>query len=349
MIRNNKWNLLLSSIIILLPALVGLALWEKFPEQTITHGGSGKALAVLGAPLMILALQWISVFFTARDPKNRVQSRKVVRVVLWICPMLSLFVSGVTYTIAFGAAHNVKSLTLFFLGLLAILLGNYMPKCKPNHTIGIRTRWALSNEENWNATHRFGGKVQVAGGLLLMICAFLPEAVFPWALVGLLLAVAGLPTLYSYWYYRQQVRTGTARPVFVSKWHKGILAALVIGLIAINVIGDVTIQYGEDAFTVQTIGGSNLTVAYEDIDSVEYRDEFDIGLKTSGFGSLKLCLGTFENDEFGYYACYVYNGCSSCVVLQVKGEALVINGSDEEQTQAIYAEIQQRVLDAQAS
>ncbi len=57
-------------------------------------------------------------------------------------------------------------------GALLIVLGNYMPKIKPNYFIGIRTPWTLESEAVWNKTHRLGGKVFIAMGMLSMLTAF---------------------------------------------------------------------------------------------------------------------------------------------------------------------------------
>ena len=138
------------------------------------------------------------------DPKNKMQNKKVFGMVLWICPILSFFTSGIIYADAFGIAFNMETLVLLLIGLLFIIIGNYMPKCKQNYTIGIKVTWALANEEYWNATHRFGGKVWVIGGFLLMACAFLPEAVISWASILILPVIALLPVVYSYVYYRKQ-------------------------------------------------------------------------------------------------------------------------------------------------
>lgn len=48
------------------------------------------------------------------------------------------------------------------LGLLFLWVGNYFPKLRRNRTLGIKVSWTLGNEENWNRTHRFAGKVWVA-------------------------------------------------------------------------------------------------------------------------------------------------------------------------------------------
>ncbi|MFQ8814402.1 MAG: SdpI family protein [Gallintestinimicrobium sp.] len=51
-----------------------------------------------------------------------------------------------------------------------MVIGNYLPKVKQNNTIGIRVVWSLMDEENWNATHRFSGKLWMASGILCMLC-----------------------------------------------------------------------------------------------------------------------------------------------------------------------------------
>lgn len=112
MLKQNKKMLVLTSVVTLLPVLAGLLLWNKLPEQMATHWGisgtadgwSGRAFAVLGVPAIVLALHWLCVLITAKDPRNKNQGRKAQRMVLWICLVLSLFVNGMVYASAFGMA-----------------------------------------------------------------------------------------------------------------------------------------------------------------------------------------------------------------------------------------------------
>ena len=92
MIKRNKLKLIFSSILIFLPSVVGLLLWNRLPESMTTHWGadgnadgfSGKAFAVFGMPLILLAIHWLCIFFTTKDPKNKDQNHKVFGLVLWI-------------------------------------------------------------------------------------------------------------------------------------------------------------------------------------------------------------------------------------------------------------------------
>ena len=212
MIKKNLKALIISSIVILLPMVVGLLLWDQLPERFVSHWGidgqpdgwAGKPMAVFGMPLFILAVQWIGALVTAADPKNKNQTNKAFTVVLWITPAISLLGAGMIYGTALGMVIQVNTLMPIFMGILFLFVGNYLPKCKQNHTIGLKLPWTLDNEENWNATHRLGGKVWVAAGVLMLLCTFLPES---WNVVGVFVvtvAAVVIPCVYSYVYYRKQ-------------------------------------------------------------------------------------------------------------------------------------------------
>ena len=115
------------------------------------------------------------VVFSDRRNRDR-QSKKAIRLIFWVMPFVSLLVGGVAVMIEQGvsSAGALSSLMALGFGLMFLLLGNYMPKLRQNSFMGIRVKWTLENEANWNATHRFGGKVWVAGGFACMAGALLP-------------------------------------------------------------------------------------------------------------------------------------------------------------------------------
>jgi len=210
----NKKQLFWSSVLILLPVLVGLLLWNRLPDRVATHWGLGgepngwssKTFTVFGMPLFLLAIHWFCLFFTGRDVKNKDQNSKVFRLVSWLVPALSFMVFGVIYGTALGLKFQIGNIVFLFTGILFIAVGNYLPKCKQNRTIGIKVKWALENEENWNATHRMAGKVWVIGGICFMLCVFLPPVVAAVVEVGGILALVAIPTIYSYNYSKKQQR-----------------------------------------------------------------------------------------------------------------------------------------------
>ena len=213
MIKRNKWKMAVSSVIILLPILAGLILWNDLPRQMATHWGiggsadrwSGRAFAVFGMPLTLLAVHWICALVISLDPRNKNQSPKATGLIFWVCPAISLYVSAIIYTWAFGMEVGMDIVLPAAMGLMFLVIGNYLPKCRQSHTIGIKVLWALRDEGNWNATHRFGGKVWVIGGVLLLLCVFLPKAMIPYTVVGIAFVLGRLPVAYSYIYYRRNL------------------------------------------------------------------------------------------------------------------------------------------------
>lgn len=205
----NKRTLILTSAVILLPMLIGLALWNRLPEQMPTHFGfngtadgySSRLFAIVGLPMFILAMQLIGAFVLRADPKKQNISEKLVQLTLWICPAVSLFVGVSMYASALGYVLNINRFVSVFVGLLFVVMGNYLPKCRPNYTMGIRIPWTLADEENWNHTHRFAGYVWIVVGLVVLASAFFGG--LNNVLTVLLIAAAVSPAVYSYLYAKR--------------------------------------------------------------------------------------------------------------------------------------------------
>ncbi|MCD8395683.1 MAG: SdpI family protein [Lachnospiraceae bacterium] len=212
MLKSNRRTVILSSIVILLPVLAGLLLWNRLPDQMATHwstsntpdGFSSKAFAVFGIPVFLLIMHFFCLLATAGDAKQKDQNKKVLGMVFWIIPLVSLFTNGMIYAAALEKEFHVLTVCSVMMGLLFLFLGNYFPKIKQNRTIGIRFSWTLNNEENWNRTHRFAGKVWVIDGLVLLLSIFLPGGVLMPVLFGTIVVAVVLPFLYSWRIYREQ-------------------------------------------------------------------------------------------------------------------------------------------------
>ena len=203
MIRKNLKILIITSIIILLPILIGLALWSQLPDKIPTHwnaageidGWSSKGFAVFVLPLMMLGFQLVCFFATLSDPKQKNHPQKMLHLAFWIIPVISTILAVVTYASAMGRALKVDVIVTVLIGLLFTLVGNYLPKCKQNYTIGIKIPWTLNNEENWNKTHRLAGWIWMIGGLVIMLMGFFGLLLIT---VFVALAMALVPMIYSF-------------------------------------------------------------------------------------------------------------------------------------------------------
>lgn len=356
MLKTHKWKILFSSALVLLPAAAGLLLWERLPVQMSTHWGldgaadgeSGRAVAVFVLPLMLLAAHLFCLFVSDRDFKKREQDPKVIDMVLWIIPFTSLIANGFIYAAAFGWQFSPFTILPIFLGLLFLVVGNYLPKCRQNRTVGVKIKWTLENEENWNATHRMCGKLWVAGGLLMLACVFLPEKTLPWVVSAVLVVMIAAPVAYSRYYYqkKQKADSAAAAPTVKSVHSKPLIIVSVVGTLLVLALaaglmftGEITVAYGDTAFTVDSSYWHKLTVEYDAVETAELRQEAVPGTRIYGLGSARLLAGQFQNEEFGNYTRYTYTGAESCVVLTVEGKILVISGPDAAATREIYKAI----------
>ncbi len=352
MLKKNKWNILISSVIILLPILFGVIMWKDLPDIMTTHFGadgnadgfSGKAFAVFGLPCLLLLLHLVCLLFSLLDKKQAAQNPKALSMIFWIVPMISLVVNGTLYSVALGREVNIALIFPVLIGVPFILMGNYLPKIKQNRTFGIKLWWTLHNEENWNKTHRLGGKVMVAGGFLMLLSSFLPLSGIIITMFCVLILTIFISMLYSYLIYRQHQKEGiqyiAATP---SKGEKlaGRITAIIIPIILLGTVilmftGDVEVKWEIDSFTVGATYYTDLDVDFADIDSITCRKGLDVGIRASGFGSARLSLGIFQNDEFGLYTLYAYTGAEEYVVLTSDGDTLVIGMKEAKDTQAIY-------------
>ena len=210
MIRKHLKLLIITSVIILLPLFAGLILWDRLPAQMPTHwnmgwevdGWSSKAFAVFGLPLMLLGFQWLCLLGTAADPKRENHPQKVVQLVLWVIPFLSVLLHTLTYAAALGKQVQMEVILPVFIGLLFSIIGNYMPKCRQNYTIGIKIPWTLNSEENWNRTHRFAGWVWTFGGLVILLAGFFGGF---WLFLPITLVMVLAPIVYSGLLYREGI------------------------------------------------------------------------------------------------------------------------------------------------
>ena len=216
MLKKYKKTLILTNVLILMPMLVGFLLWDKLPAEMATHfnaqgeadGWSSKSFTVFGLPAILFGFHWLCLLGSNADPKNKNYSEKLLQLVFWICPLISVLFGVISYGTALGMEFKVDKIMLILVGVVFIVIGNYMPKCKQNYTMGIKLPWTLNDEENWNKTHRMAGKLWVITGFLCMLCILVPTIVMVVTFIIILVVSTMIPTIYSYLLYKNKQKSG---------------------------------------------------------------------------------------------------------------------------------------------
>ncbi len=199
-------------------AALGLWAWVQVPAgawvathfnlQCQADDWSSPAFAFAFPPLLAAGLLALFRGVARLDPRrdNMAVSGKALAVIACFTVLVLAVAQGAVTATALGRQVDVGGLATFAIGLMLAGMGNVLPKLRSNFFFGIRTPWTLSDEQVWARTHRFGGLVFVAVGLLLMASALLPAAQ-DWRapLLTVLVPLACLaPVGWSWWLWRQR-------------------------------------------------------------------------------------------------------------------------------------------------
>jgi len=204
----------------------GFSVWAypSLPERVATHWGlsgsadgwSSKAMLVSVFPVAILALGLLLKVLPKIDPRQKEVTAHaptyllLVNIIMVFMAAIQILLVGVNL----GWPIEIPLLIPVGVGLLLMVIGNLMPRIRPNWFMGIRTPWTLSSEVVWRKTHRLGGYCFMAMGVLMVGIGFVatPQQ-FPYMLV-VIIALALVPVVYSYlaWRREQGAATSFNRP-----------------------------------------------------------------------------------------------------------------------------------------
>ena len=180
----NRRPMILTSLAVLAVMLVASAwAWLSLPAdaQVPIHWGpdgqaddwADKTVGLLLLPVTALIVAVILAIIPRIEPRrtNLERSVKAYRAV-WIGVMVLLGgLHLVAVAAAMGADFDMTRLVLGGMGLLFVVIGNYLPKVRSNFMMGVRTPWTLTSERSWQSTHRLAGRLFVIEGAVLLVAA----------------------------------------------------------------------------------------------------------------------------------------------------------------------------------
>ncbi len=200
--KRNKIQLFITTILCFLPTLYALTIYNDLPRQLPIHWNlageidnyASKPFVLFGIPTFMALVNVLIFFGLKMDPNRKHHPRQLQTLFAWFIPVLTIVIMTSTLMIARGQEVNIPSVITIVTGVLFILIGNYLPKCKHNYTMGIKIPWTLHSVENWNKTHRFGGFVWTVGGILVILSAFAQINIL---MLIILFAMILIPIIYS--------------------------------------------------------------------------------------------------------------------------------------------------------
>ena len=207
----NKRLYLILGLVCLLNLAAHLYFYPQMPDIIPTHWGVDGTVDGYGPRWTMLILAVLPLAFLAlfaivprMDPKgaNYEKFRPLWQGFIIAITLLMAAVSWLTEAAVFGLLPQQGKLPGLLvggpIGVMFILLGNYMPRVRQNYTFGIKTPWTLADEVVWQRTHRVGGLVFVLMGVVIFL-----NALFPTASTGGVIG-AVVVYLYSYLLYKKR-------------------------------------------------------------------------------------------------------------------------------------------------
>lgn len=208
--KDFKWKWQDTLIVILGVLSLGYALvnYSKLPDQLpaqfsitgkVNTYWSKNSLLVMSTVMGLvfpLGMQFARNIDPKKDNYSRfVNAYKMIRLAIAV-----LFDGMLVLSVSYGLNQQLPAgkIGIAAVGLLFIVLGNYMPQIKDNYLIGIRTPWTLDSPEVWRKTHRLSGFLWVVGGLLIAMGAFMPKALSIGLIIAALFVTLAVPFIYSW-------------------------------------------------------------------------------------------------------------------------------------------------------
>lgn len=193
-------------ILTIISFLGTLFIYSSLPEEIPIHWGingevdnyASKPFAIL-IGLLPLGVYLLMLVLPKIDPKRESYSKhkKAYRITSIAIVIVLIITNWMSLLTALGYEVNISIIINLFVGILFIIIGNYMPQIRNNYFFGIRNPWTLSNENVWRKTHRLGGYGFVISGLLFILSIPFKNILSMLPIVFIIIFVIGI-NVYSY-------------------------------------------------------------------------------------------------------------------------------------------------------
>jgi len=203
---------IINSAIIVFMFLIGIVLFPALPDSIPMHWNvfgqvdnyMPKNPAVFLLPILTTVMFIAFQIFPSFDPKKDKYRlfKHEWEIMQFGLVAFFAYLHFIILYLTLNPAVAMMPLMFVGLGVLFILMGNYMSKIRQNYFIGMKLPWTLASEDNWNKTHRFASWCFVGAGILT-----LAEAYFIWfapvVIFGSIFLALALPIIYSFLLFKK--------------------------------------------------------------------------------------------------------------------------------------------------
>lgn len=169
-------------ILILISIIATIFIYSSLPEKIPTHWNirgeidsyNNKSF-VWFTSLLPLGIYMLMIYVPEIDPRRESykKHKKAYKILMNILVPFFIVVHWITIFSALGHQVSVARIIPIGVGILFIVIGNYMGQIRPNYTFGIRIPWTLADETVWKKTHRVGSFAFILSGLIFIIAGII--------------------------------------------------------------------------------------------------------------------------------------------------------------------------------
>lgn len=204
--------------LILASLITGVLVYPHLPDLVPSHWNvqgqvdsySSKIWGAFGLPLMAAGIYLLMVLVPRIDPRreNYARFRGAYRFLKLALAVFLVLLYVIILMNAMGYRVSVDRAVVTAVGLLFMVLGNFMGQLRHNYFVGIKTPWTLASEEAWQKTHRFAARLWVGAGLVTALSGLLLGGQKGLVIIVAALGTAAIvPVIYSYLLFKNQTRS----------------------------------------------------------------------------------------------------------------------------------------------
>ena len=206
-----KWY---PAVLIAVTAILSAVAYPRLPATVPSHWNlhgqvnawQSRGRAAFFIPILLLVVWALMRGLPKIDPRRANYAKFQPTYDLVIATVLSMIalIHLAVLAYALGLPISIHRMAPVAFGVVLIVIGNQLPRARPNWWFGIRTPWTLSNDRVWERTHRVGGYLMTTAGVVIVLGAFIPGLTGPPLIIACIVASALGSMIYSYFAWRQE-------------------------------------------------------------------------------------------------------------------------------------------------
>lgn len=207
----NRLTLILAIISLILTAII----YPSLPDVIPQHFGPNGEVDRYGPRYMvfIMGIMPIGIYFfmdiTRKiDPKKESYKKheKAYSAIKLSTTIFFIIMNWAMIFISLGYNLRINVVVSLSIGIMFIIMGNYMTQIRDNYFMGIKNPWTLSDSTVWKKTHRVGGYTFMLLGVICilsgLVSIYKPEISFVVFVSIAIIWTIGI-NIYSYVLYKK--------------------------------------------------------------------------------------------------------------------------------------------------